>query len=86
MFGLERHGSMPLATEVDIKDGNVKVPAAIRHHRVIQRKGKTIVAEDFQALEPKSDKPKLLVRTQSALAEKRRNENVTCLEKAHDSW
>ena len=47
MFGLERHGSMPLATEIDIKDGNVKVPAAIRHHRVIQRKGKTIVAEDF---------------------------------------
>lgn len=47
MFGLERHGSMPLSTSVDAKDGNNKVPAAIRHHRVIQRKGKTIVAEDF---------------------------------------
>ena len=77
---------MPLSTSVDAKDGNDKVSAAIKHHRVIQRKGKTIVAEDFSALEPKSDKPKLPVRTQSALAEKRRQQNVTCMEKAYDLW
>ena len=53
MFGLERAGSMPLSTSVDGKDGNDKVSAATRHHRVIQRKGKTIVAEDFSVLEPK---------------------------------
>ena len=53
MFGLERAGSMPLATSIDVNDtGNKKVPALINHLRIVQVKGKTIVAEDFTPLAP----------------------------------
>ena len=79
MFGLERAGSMPLSTSIDASDlGNKKVPARIDHLRIVQVKGKTIVAEDFAPLAPKPvDRPQALIRTKSALQAKRKQENVT---------
>ena len=59
MFGLERAGSMGLATSVNTDDlGNIKKSAKINHIRIMQLKGKTIVAEDFTPLAPKPvDRP-----------------------------
>ena len=69
MFGLERAGSMPLSTSIDVSDaGNQKVSTLIKHLRIMQVKGKTIVAEDFTPLAPKPvERPQALIRTKSAL-------------------
>ena len=81
MFGLERAGSMPLAASIDASDPHRKTPTRISHLRILQMKGKTIVAEDFTPLAPKPvERSQTQIRTKSALNEKRRQANVTSLE------